>query len=126
AAVVPTLVVRDAKPLLRWLRNGRRLRVFVCADFSVSSAAALEWTRQLLRLGRCDVTVTYLEPAPAIYPMFDRFSRLTIGEMELKAVRACERNFRRHVRSILGRFNVDVHFEYQWFRSDAHLLEMAT
>jgi nucleotide-binding universal stress UspA family protein len=125
AAPVPTLVVRDAKPLLRWLQGRRRLRVFVCADFSAPSAAALEWANGLRHLGACDVTVIYLESAPSVYPVFDRYSRLMVSEMALDVARSQERNFRRHVRSILGNLNVKVRFEYHWARSDAHLLEMA-
>jgi nucleotide-binding universal stress UspA family protein len=43
AAHAPALVVRDAAPLLLWARERRRLRVFVGADFSAPSEAALRW-----------------------------------------------------------------------------------
>jgi hypothetical protein len=51
AAPVPTLTVRSAKPFEAWARGERALRVFVAADFSPSSEAALHWVSKLREIG---------------------------------------------------------------------------
>src|SRR5690606_33173047 len=38
-AITPTLVVRDAATLAAWARGERRLKVFVCFNFTVTSLA---------------------------------------------------------------------------------------
>jgi nucleotide-binding universal stress UspA family protein len=60
SSTVPTLVVRDQKPLVKWAMQERPLNVFVGYDFSASSAAALRWVASLARLGPLNVTVTHL------------------------------------------------------------------
>ena len=126
AAHAPTLVVRDAGPLLRWGRGQRRLRVFVGADFSAPSEAALRWVNWLRQLGPCDVVVAYLDPGLAPYPAADLYPSLLADDMALKTARMQERYFRQGVRALLGRSRVRVRFESNWARSDAHLIELAT
>jgi len=126
AALAPTLVVRDSAPLLRWAREQRRLRVFVGADFSVPSEAALRWVNWLRQMGPCDVVVAYLEPGIAPYPAADLYPSLLVDDMALKTARMQERCFRQGVKKLLGRSRVRVRFETNWARSDAHLIRLAT
>ncbi len=56
----PVLIVRDAAPLLAWLRGERRLRVVLGFDFSEASTEALAWINTLERLGPCDVVVGHV------------------------------------------------------------------
>src|SRR5580765_2287654 len=50
-ASVPTLVVRNQKPLEAWARGQRTLKVIVAYDFSESGDAALRWTSFLSEIG---------------------------------------------------------------------------
>src|SRR6185436_11459183 len=43
SSAVPILVVRDPSPFAAWAQGKRKLRVFVAADFSFGSDAALTW-----------------------------------------------------------------------------------
>jgi nucleotide-binding universal stress UspA family protein len=60
AAPVPTLTVRSAKPFEAWARGERALRVFVAADFSPSSDAALHWVGKLREIGPCEVVLGHV------------------------------------------------------------------
>lgn len=125
AAGSPTLVVRDAAPLLRWTRGERRLRVLVGADFSAPSEAALRWAAWLRQLGPCDIVVTYLEPSFISYSAVDFYPSLLTDELVLATRRKEERLFRKRVRELLGRSRVRVRFEAGWGYSDAHIIELA-
>ncbi|MDR3401099.1 MAG: universal stress protein [Chthoniobacter sp.] len=125
AASVPTLVVRDPAPLLRWANGGRRLRVLVGADFSAPSEAALRWVAWLRSMGPCDIVVACLEPIPALHPTGDLFPSLLMDEMVLKTTHMQERSFRRRVRNLIGSSRVRVRLERDWGHSDAHLIQLA-
>jgi nucleotide-binding universal stress UspA family protein len=60
AAPVPTLTVRSAKPFEAWDCGERALRVFVAADFSPSSDAALHWVGKLKEIGPCEVVLGHV------------------------------------------------------------------
>ncbi len=125
AAPAPTLVVRDAAPLLRWARGERRLRILVGADFAAPSEAALHWVAWLRKMGPCDVVVSYLEPGLLPFPTGDLSPSPLVDEMMQKTARVQERCFRQRVRALLGRSRVRVRFETSWGPSDAHLIELA-
>jgi nucleotide-binding universal stress UspA family protein len=61
---VPTLVVRDAAPFAAWARGERPLKVFVGADFTASSDAALRWVAELQQLGPVEVIAGYVDWPP--------------------------------------------------------------
>lgn len=63
-ASVPTLVVRNQKPLEAWARGQRTLNVVVAYDFSESGDAALRWTSFLNEIGPCRITVVYVAWPP--------------------------------------------------------------
>jgi nucleotide-binding universal stress UspA family protein len=126
AAHAPTLVVRKPAPLLRWVRGERRLRVFLGADFSAPSEAALRWVDWLRQIGPCDVVVAYLGPGLAPHPAADLYPSLLVDNMALKTKRMQERYFRQGVRTLLGRSRVRVRFERNWARSDADLIVIGT
>lgn len=124
-APVPSLVVRDAAPLLRWMRGERRLRIFVGADFSAASQAALRWVNWLRHIGPCEVTVAVLEPGPCAPAPTDVPESLA-NDIVVQSVKVQERFFRQLVQSLLGRVHVRVRFEYDLGRSDAHLIQVAS
>lgn len=125
ASAVPTLIVRAARPLTEWTLGRRSLRVFVAADFSIPSEAALRWVQWLREVGTCEVVIACLDPAiPTLDPLNIYPSR-ALTEMLVKAERTQARSFRQRVRALLGGSGVRVRIEKGWARSDAHLIEMA-
>jgi nucleotide-binding universal stress UspA family protein len=126
AAGTPTLVVRDAAPLLRWGQGQRRLRIFVAADFSPPSEAALRWVDWFRHLGPCDIVVAYLDPGLAPFPVADLYPSLLVDNMALQPARMQERHFRQWVRALLGQSRVRVRIESNWARADAHLIRLAS
>ena len=63
-ASIPTLVVRNQKPLEAWARGQRTLNVVIGYDFSESSDAALRWSSFLNEIGPCRITVVYVASPP--------------------------------------------------------------
>jgi nucleotide-binding universal stress UspA family protein len=123
AAKCPTLIVRDAAPLLRWLKGERRLRVLLAADLSAASAPALQWVKWIRPLGPCEVFVSYFEPQPlALSPI--GYPSALVDDLVADATHRQERFFRQTIRSVLGR-NVYISFEKGWAFSDAHLIQRA-
>src|SRR6185503_8707399 len=61
AAPVPTLVVRDAKPLIEWAEGKRTLNVFIAGDFTGSADAAIRWVKELRRIGPCQVVLGHVD-----------------------------------------------------------------
>jgi nucleotide-binding universal stress UspA family protein len=124
SAHIPTLLVRNGKPLSRWLQDGRRLRVLVGADLTAPSEAALRWIQWLRKIGPCDVVVGFVERNPLSYPTPDYHPSL-MDDVIADTLREQERAFRRRVRMLLGRKNVRVRYETGWGSSDAHLIHLA-
>ena len=61
SAPMPTLVVRAAEPFVAWARGERALRIFVAADFTETSDAALRWVGELRQIGPCEITLGYID-----------------------------------------------------------------
>jgi nucleotide-binding universal stress UspA family protein len=125
ASPVPTLVVRSAAPFTEWLADKRRLRVFIGADFSAESEAALRWAAWLQQVGPCDLVVAYLEPVTPATGSMDMLSSSIVVQMLATTDQVQARSFRKRVRAVLGTCGVRVRVELGWGRSDAHLIEMA-
>ncbi len=66
----PVLVLREVASFSEWLDGRRPLRVMVGTDRTETSSEALDFVRELRKVGPCDVTVTHLYWAP------DEFRRL--------------------------------------------------
>jgi nucleotide-binding universal stress UspA family protein len=125
SAPIPTLIVRTAAPFIQWLANKRRLRVFVGADFSEPSEAALRWVRWLRRLGPCDVTVAFFDPQRSLGDFAGAIPPSLFIELQTKTNPIRERLFRRRVRTLLAHEPVRIRIERGWSHSDAHLLHAA-
>jgi nucleotide-binding universal stress UspA family protein len=125
ASTVPTLVVRDPAPFVAWAQGKRKLRVFVAADFSVGSDAALAWVRWLRQLGRCEITVAYIEPSFVGDGAYAAQPSPGAAPLLAKIEHTEEACFRRRVRKLLATNRVRMCFERDWGRSDAHLIQMA-
>lgn len=57
----PMLVLRDASPLLSWLRGERALRLLVAYDFTPQADAALLFAARLAGLGSCQLIAAYVD-----------------------------------------------------------------
>ena len=126
AAPIPTLVVRAAAPFTAWAQGKRKLRIFVGADFSAPSDAALRWVGSLQQIGACEVVVAYLEPTVALESALDGCPSHLIEEMMARTEKIQARSFGQRVRSLLSPHRPRIRLEPGWGRSDAHLIQMAT
>jgi nucleotide-binding universal stress UspA family protein len=125
ASPVPTLVVREAAPFIRWQSGRRKLRVFVGADFSDASEAALRWVGALRECGECEIAVAYIEPMLAEPVALEAFPSPAVSEMLERTKQLQARCFRQRVRELLAGTRVRIMLEAGWGRSDAHLIELA-
>jgi len=106
-AAQPTLIVHDAVPLEPWTRGERALKVFVAADFSANSEAALHWVGEWRRLAPCEVAIGFVDLAPA-------------------QNRDLERELRAHAERHLGAPPESVWIQTAETRIAAQLLELAS
>jgi nucleotide-binding universal stress UspA family protein len=122
----PTLVVRDEKPLLDWLRSGKELSLTCAVDATQTADAALEMVRTLMQLGACRITAAYVS-----WPFAER-ERLGIAFVgwpqgnppETQAI--LERDITERVRGLLGaEAPVSVSVAWASGRPDTELLELA-
>jgi len=123
-AWVPTLVVRDAAVLDAWLREERPLKIFVGADFTPTSEAALRWVEELTKIAPCEVTVGYIDRhaeergeqalhLPAGAPRAPEMQEMLTHDLREKA------------RALYGRHEVHVHVLPAADRVDLRLIELA-
>jgi nucleotide-binding universal stress UspA family protein len=117
--------VRNATPIIDWAKGKRKLRIFVAADFSAASGAALRWARWLSQFGSCDFTVAYAESPLTAEEMWDPESSPGTAPLVAKIEQSEEHCFRDRVRKLLSTDRLKVAFEKGWGRSDAHLLQLA-
>lgn len=120
---VPTLVVRSAAPFEAWARGERPLKVFVAADFTTVSDAALRWVRDLRTLGPCNIVVAHVDRP------LEASERLGISPSILKnpptVQQVLERDLRKKVRAQLGKDDVRVVVEPVMDHLDTRLIELA-
>ena len=122
-APVPTLVVRTPDRLLNWAHQERRLNVVVAVDFTVSSDAALEFVKQLQKVGPCGVTVAHINWPPDEI-RWSPGSRLRLSANPPRVRRRLLGELRRKVNEHLPG-TVEVHLEPNWGRPDAALVYFA-
>ena len=116
----PTLVVRAAEPFLDWARDGRPLKVFVAADFTPTSDAALRWVAEWQRIGPCEITLGHIEqpalPTPEARPALEHDLR---EKARLLGVEAA-------IRLVPGSARVDAHLIQLATEAGADLLVLGT
>lgn len=122
---VPTLVVRDAAPFEAWARGERALKVFVGADFTASSDAALRWVAELRQLGPIEVVAGYADWPAEEAVRLGVTGRLALLENPPPVQRVLERDLREKVTRVLGGENMQVRVVANWGRADMPLVEMA-
>ncbi len=124
-AAVPTLVVRDAAPLVAWARGERTLKVFVAADFSVATEAALHWVKELKQLGPCEVVVGHVDWPPEQQARLGLGGPLPLTENPPEAQHILERDLIARTSEILGDGAARVRVVPGWGRADAALVALA-
>ena len=124
-AAVPTLVVRDATPLVAWARGERTLKVFVAADFTVATEAALHWVKELKQLGPCEVVVGHVDWPPEQQARLGLGGPLPLTENPPEAQRILERDIIARTSEIFGAGTARVRVVPGWGRADAALIELA-
>ena len=101
-APVPTLTVRSAKPFEAWVRGERALKIFVAADFSTHSDAALRWVGELRNLGPCEVTVVYVASLSEEEKRLGIDEEQGAGESDPSIQAILERDLREKATPLLG------------------------
>ncbi|MBA4150162.1 MAG: universal stress protein [Verrucomicrobia bacterium] len=122
---VPTVVVRDAAVLESWVDGSRLLKLFVAADLGYSSDAALLWGRDLQKVGRCSITVAYVNWTPETHARIGMHGPVSLLENADEVQAILERDLRAKVEKLLGTNGVKVSVEPSWGRTDTYLVEMA-
>lgn len=125
AAPAPTLVVRAAAPFEAWLRGERALRVFVAADFSASSDAALRWVAAWCGLGPCEVTLGHVAWPPEERQRLGVRGPTSFTEHDPEVQRVLERDLREKAIAVLGEASVAMEVRASWGRVDIPLVDMA-
>jgi len=124
-ASVPTLVVRNQKPLEAWARGQRTLNVVVAYDFSESGDAALRWTLFLKEIGPCRITVVYVAWPPeagARYGAgYDQPHPYYPSEVE----KLLKRDLQEKCEEVLGKTKLRFHVAAGLGRPDPQLIEIA-
>ncbi len=124
-ATVPTLVVRNHKPLDAWARGKRPLNIFVGYDFSESSDAALRWVASLKNIGPCHITVTYLSWPPSETWRLGIGGHTANGANPPEVHELLERDLKERCTAILGKTKVKLRVISGWGSQDAHLIDLA-
>lgn len=125
AAAVPTLVVRDARPLIEWARGRRTLNVFVAGDFTASADAAIRWVKELRRVGPCQVVLGHVDWPAEERRRFGVSSQVPFSRNPPEVEQALERDLRAKVEALLGDTSVRVRITPSWGAADFNLIQMA-
>lgn len=125
-ASVPTLVVRNQKPLEAWAHGQRTLNVVIGYDFSESGDAALRWTSFLNEIGPCRVTVVYVawppEAGARFGAGFDQPHPYYPSEVE----KFLKRDLQEKCEEVLGKTKLGFRVAAGLGRPDPQLIEIAT
>ncbi len=110
---------------MAWARGERALKVFVGADFTASSDAALRWVAELRQLGPCEVTAGYADWTPEEAARLGVHGAMGLVGNPLVVQHILERDVKAKVVAVLGEENVRVLVQGGWGRSDSQLVAMA-
>jgi len=124
-ARIPTMVIRCAEPILAWLQGKRTLKIFIAADLTPESEAAIRWGIELRALGKCDVTIAHIEDEYSPVPQPDSVGSATIESIHAQLRTTRTRLFGNHVARIVHGEKVRRRVVTGWGPSDAHLIHLA-
>jgi len=125
ASSVPTLVVRDARPIVEWAEGRRPLNVLVAGDFTASADAAIRWVKELRRIGPCQITLGHVD-----WPVEERrrlgvHSSVAFTQNPPEVAQALERDLRTKLNTLLGDTSARVRVTPSWGTPDYNLIQMA-
>jgi len=136
SAWVPTLVLRESARIEDWAHGGKPLRVFVGADFTSHSDAAMTWAASLREIGPCEFTVGFvdllaerradeLEDAPARTPFPEEMHEVLLHDLQERAASYFQKDAV-HVRVLPTKGRVDSHLLDMAAESGADLIVIGT
>ncbi len=124
-ASVPTLVIREAEPWVRWAEGKRPLKVFVCFNHTLTSEAALRWVKELAAAGPCEITVGWANWPAEEWRRLGCPGPLSLTNNPPEIQRALERDLKEKTAELLGGIPFRVRVDANWGRVDYRLAEMA-
>jgi nucleotide-binding universal stress UspA family protein len=124
-ASVPTLVVRNQKPLEAWARGQRMLKMVVGYDFSESGDAALRWTSFLSEIGPCQITVVYVAWPPETHARFGAAYDQPQPYYPSEVEKLLKRDLQEKCDEILGKTKLRFRVTAGLGRPDPQLIEVA-
>lgn len=125
AVPVPTLVVRQPGPLLKWLQEGGSLKVLCGVDFSITADAALLAIKSLAKLAPCEVDAAFVE-WPHDWPWQAGEGASPEGDAEWKeTMESHQRDLWERVSSLLEGVPVRAHVRGTGGRLDYEFVRLA-
>jgi nucleotide-binding universal stress UspA family protein len=123
-ANVPTLVVRNARPIVEWALKHEPLKILVGEDLQESSGHPLLWVKSLSGIAPCHTTVAYV--------MWPYEQSLRYGyalphsyfDVSPEVVGLAERDLKRRIGLLMGDLPVDAVVEPSWGAADGPLAEL--
>ena len=119
---VPSLIVRDAAPLLAWLQDGKPLRVMCAVDFTASADAAIDFVKQLASWGPVKVEAAYVAPADSSQT---RHPSVPSQGEQLEEIQNLERDVWERLHDALGNLPAEVYVRSASGTTFASFLELA-
>lgn len=108
-ASVPTLIVKDAHPFLKWTQGERPLNIFIAFNQTKTSEAALRWVKTLQELAPCKITVGYAYSPREQLARLGNDDPLSSRENSSEIESILERNLRESAKKILGTSNFEIY-----------------
>jgi nucleotide-binding universal stress UspA family protein len=124
-ARVPVLVTRDEKPFEAWLRGERKLRVVLCADFSLSAEAAARWLDDFARIGPCEVTLVHLYWPPLQFQRLGLSGVRSFLDADADVTKTLTRDFSERMAGLSNIDDLKYRLEPNLGRLDARLAMLA-
>lgn len=125
SAPIPTLVIRDEKPLVEWAEGKRSLNVFLAADFTTSAEVPMRWVRELRRVGSCNLVVGYVARLSEAQDRLGLRVRGPYPQDPQEVQRALERDMRTKVSELVSDTSARLRVEVGKEAPESALIEMA-
>jgi nucleotide-binding universal stress UspA family protein len=122
---IPTLVIRDEKPFVEWAEGKRPLKIFLAADFTASSEAAMSWVKELRRIGPCRLIAGYIDWPPEAGSRLGVHCPPPFPHNPPEVQHVLDRDLREKIKQVLGDTTAQVRVEPGWGAPEFNLIEMA-
>ena len=125
SGTIPTLIVRDAAPFAAWTQGERPLCVFIAADFTPESDAAIAWVKELRRVAPCQVHVGFVSHPTEDATRYGLAPQAPGAANPPQIQELLERDLREKVRAVLDGDDVGIHVAAGGQDPAACLVELA-